>query len=40
MEPQVRNRIDSIYPGDRATGYAKGDLRGFVRIEMKKNAIE
>jgi len=40
MEPEVRNRIDSIYPEDRATGHAKGDLRGFVKVEMRKNDIE
>lgn len=36
MAPEVRNKIDSIYPDDRATGYGKGDLRGLVRVEMRK----
>jgi hypothetical protein len=36
MAPEVRNKIDSIYPDDRATGYGKGDLRGLIRVEMRK----
>ncbi len=36
MAPEVRNRIDSIYPDDRATGYGKGDLMGLIRVEMRK----
>jgi hypothetical protein len=36
MAPEARIMIDLIYPDDRATGYGKGDLRGLIRVEMRK----
>jgi hypothetical protein len=36
MEPAVKAEIARRYPRDRATGFAAGDLRGFVWVEVKK----
>jgi hypothetical protein len=35
MQPAVRDLIASRYPGDRATGYAEGDLRGAFSVRLR-----
>lgn len=32
VAPETRAAIDRLYPGDRATGYEAGDLRGAFRV--------
>ncbi|MCU0727174.1 MAG: DUF3365 domain-containing protein [Planctomycetes bacterium] len=34
IDPAVRERLAALYPDDRATGYAEGDLRGFFWVEL------
>jgi hypothetical protein len=36
LDPAAQERISSLYPGDRATGYADGDLRGLVWVELPR----
>ncbi len=35
LAPEVRKALDERYPGDRATGYAVGDLRGVLWAEVR-----
>ena len=35
--PQTYSRINTLYPGDKATGYAENQVRGLWVIEMEKN---
>ena len=39
MTQDTKNFIDSKYPGDNATGYAIGDLRGMWSITLSKKKI-
>lgn len=39
LDPDVRRALDARYPGDRATGYAAGDLRGVVRVTVPREAV-
>jgi mono/diheme cytochrome c family protein len=39
LEPAVRSALQSRYPGDRATGYAVGDLRGVLRVAVPASAV-
>lgn len=34
IDPEVRAALEERYPGDRATGYAPGDLRGWFWVEV------
>jgi hypothetical protein len=34
LAPGVREALQSLYPGDRATGYAVGDLRGAISVRI------
>ncbi|RMF74225.1 MAG: DUF3365 domain-containing protein [Acidobacteria bacterium] len=34
MDPEVRDKIAELYPGDQATGYAEGDLRGAISVRL------
>jgi hypothetical protein len=40
MDPEVRARLDANYPGDLATGYKAGDLRGLVRVSVPATLIQ
>jgi hypothetical protein len=37
ISPAVRDRITAAYPEDRATGFALGDLRGWIWVEAPKS---
>ena len=37
IDPAVRDRIAAAYPDDRATGFALGDLRGWIWVEASKS---
>lgn len=39
LEPTVRGALDALYPEDRATGYAAGDVRGVVRVTVPRVAV-
>jgi len=34
VAPEITRRIEQNYPGDRATGFSEGDLRGLVWVEV------
>ena len=34
IERNVRDALAELYPGDRATGYQVGDLRGAVSVKI------
>jgi hypothetical protein len=36
IAPEVKSVLDAKYPGDRATGYIAGDLRGVAWAELPK----
>lgn len=36
LAPDVRETITALYPGDRATGFREGDLRGWMWAEVPK----
>jgi hypothetical protein len=36
IEPQVRDVLATAYPGDKATGFAPGDLRGWMWAEVPR----
>ena len=40
MQPAVLEALEARYPGDRATGYKEGELRGLIRITVPASAIE
>jgi hypothetical protein len=35
LDPALAAEIDSLYPGDKATGYSEGDLRGAFWVTSK-----
>lgn len=35
LKPELRKILKQLYPDDRATGYAPGDLRGAIRVAEK-----
>jgi hypothetical protein len=37
LDPQAKAEIARRYPRDQATGFATGDLRGFIWVEVGKN---
>lgn len=37
ITPETLKKIQTLYPGDQATGYALNELRGLWKIEFKKN---
>ncbi len=37
LQPEVRETLQKLYPQDQATGYAIGDFRGLVRVELQKS---
>ncbi len=39
IETGTHEKIQNLYPGDLATGYKLGDLRGLWKIEFKKNGF-
>jgi hypothetical protein len=39
LDPAVRRTLDERYPADRATGYARGDFRGVVRVTVPREAV-
>jgi hypothetical protein len=36
LDPAVRTAITDAYPGDRATGFKVGDLRGWIWAEVQR----
>jgi hypothetical protein len=36
IQPKVKEAVAVRYPGDRAVGYAEGDFRGFLWVEVAK----
>jgi hypothetical protein len=40
MDPQVRAKLESNYPGDLATGYKAGDFRGLVRVSVPADLVQ
>ena len=36
IEPETYKKIKTLYPSDKATGYAANELRGMLVVEMKK----
>lgn len=38
MAPDVRAKLRELYPGDEATGFAVGDLRGAIVVTFKEGA--
>jgi hypothetical protein len=40
MDSEVRQVLRERYPGDLATGYRAGDLRGVVRVSIPSSAVE
>lgn len=36
LAPDLKSKIDELYPEDRATGYAPGDLRGVFWAELPR----
>jgi len=38
VAPEITRRIEQNYPGDRATGFSEGDLRGLVWVEVPASA--
>ncbi|MGW8265190.1 MAG: Tll0287-like domain-containing protein [Longimicrobiales bacterium] len=40
MDPQVRAKLEANYPGDLATGYEAGDLRGLVRVSVPAALVQ
>lgn len=39
LEPEVLRLLQQRYPGDQATGYREGDLRGAIRVVMPRAAV-
>lgn len=39
LAPAVQARIAALYPGDQATGFAPGDLRGVFWVEFEPTAL-
>ncbi len=37
LDARVRQELKDRYPGDRATGFKDGDLRGWIWVELPKN---
>lgn len=40
MEPAVLQRLQELYPEDKALGYAEGDFRGVIRISVPASRVE
>ncbi len=38
LSTEVRDRLRAMYPHDRAIGYRPGDLRGVLRVSLRKTA--
>ena len=39
MDKEVLHKLQELYPGDRATGYSEGDLRGMFRVEIRGEVL-
>ena len=39
LDPEVLQLLKARYPGDQATGYREGDLRGAIRVVMPRAAV-
>lgn len=39
LSPAVRQALAGRYPGDRATGYVEGDIRGLIRVGVPAGAV-
>jgi mono/diheme cytochrome c family protein len=39
LSSDVRRALQSRYPGDQATGYAEGDLRGLIRVSVPATVV-
>ncbi|MEX2471107.1 MAG: DUF3365 domain-containing protein [Gemmatimonadota bacterium] len=40
LQPAVRTRLETLYPQDRAIGYAPGDFRGLIRVAIPREALD
>jgi hypothetical protein len=40
IKEDVRVRLNELYPNDLATGYAKGDFRGAIRVDIAKEYLQ
>jgi hypothetical protein len=40
MDPAVLQRLQELYPEDKALGYAEGDFRGVIRISVPASRVE
>jgi hypothetical protein len=38
IEPEVRARLETLYPEDEATGFKRGELRGMFWVELQTDA--
>jgi len=36
FSPELRDKITALYPNDQATGYGLGELRGAIRVDVKR----
>ena len=36
LSPEVRQKLNELYPEDKATGYIPGDFRGMIRIRFSE----
>jgi len=39
IDPAVVQQLRALYPDDRATGYASGDLRGLIRVSVPAQLV-
>ncbi len=37
MNPEIVAELTKLYPNDKAIGYAEGDFRGLIRVEINEN---
>ncbi len=40
LDPEVRDRLDQLYPDDHAHGFAAGDLRGAFSVRVRQDAVD
>jgi hypothetical protein len=40
MDKKLLEKIKTLYPEDKATGYKEGDFRGVIRVSISKEALE
>jgi len=40
IAPEVRQAIETLYPGDLAAGYRVGELRGLIRVTVPARVLE